>query len=78
MFQRARRERIEGLHAQARAMDQQSVYVIPISLSEDDLHSPPRYSTVQFYEPPPAYNEVTVQILSIIYNIIEWIFSSNV
>lgn len=69
MLQRVRKERIE--HLQAQAMDQSSVYVIPISLSDDDLHRPPRYSTVQFYEPPPAYNEVTVEILSIIYTIIE-------
>ncbi|KAK9977770.1 hypothetical protein ABG768_019567 [Culter alburnus] len=58
MFYRARKERIERLQAQARVRDQQSVYVIPISLSGDDLHRPPRYSTVQFYEPPPAYNEL--------------------
>ncbi|XDV13031.1 hypothetical protein PO909_001542 [Leuciscus waleckii] len=70
MFQRARKERMERLQGQARAVDHPSVYVIPISLSEDDLHRPPRYSTVQFYEhePPPAYHEVTVEILS---NIIE-------
>ncbi|TRY65372.1 hypothetical protein DNTS_013775 [Danionella cerebrum] len=61
MFQRVRNERIERLQAQARAMDQTSVYVIPISLAEDELHRPPRYSTVQFYESPPAYNELSMK-----------------
>ncbi|XP_051569226.1 uncharacterized protein si:dkey-283b1.6 isoform X2 [Myxocyprinus asiaticus] len=57
-FQRARKERLERLAAQAQALEQVPVYVIPMSLSEDDLHRPPRYSTVQFYDPPPAYNEL--------------------
>ncbi|CAM4365438.1 unnamed protein product [Leuciscus chuanchicus] len=63
MFQRARKERMERLQGQARAVDHPSVYVIPISLSEDDLHRPPRYSTVQFYEhePPPAYHELRLK-----------------
>ncbi|XP_056111172.1 uncharacterized protein si:dkey-283b1.6 [Rhinichthys klamathensis goyatoka] len=73
IFQRARKERVERLQGQDRAVDHPSVYVIPISMSEDELHRPPRYSTVQFYEyePPPAYHEVTVEILSNIYTIIE-------
>ncbi|KTG04255.1 hypothetical protein cypCar_00032336, partial [Cyprinus carpio] len=62
IFQRFRKERVERLQAQARARDQRTVYLIPISLSEDELHRPPRYSTVQFYEPPPAYHEVTLKI----------------
>ncbi|XP_056307485.1 uncharacterized protein si:dkey-283b1.6 [Danio aesculapii] len=61
MFQRFRKERIERLQAQARHMDRPSVYVIPITLSEDDLHRPPRYSTVQFCEAPPSYNELNLK-----------------
>ncbi|KAF4116042.1 uncharacterized protein si:dkey-283b1.6 isoform X2 [Onychostoma macrolepis] len=59
--QRVRKEREERVQAEVRAMDQPSVYVIPISLSEDELHRPPRYSTVQFYEPPPAYHELNLK-----------------
>ncbi len=62
IFQRVRKEREERVQAQDRAMDQ-SVYVIPISLSDDELYRPPRYSTVQSYEPPPSYHEVTLNIL---------------
>ncbi|KAG1968120.1 uncharacterized protein si:dkey-283b1.6 [Pimephales promelas] len=63
LFQRARKERVERLQGQARAVDLPSVYVIPISMSEDELHRPPRYSTVQFYEyePPPAYHELCLK-----------------
>ncbi|KAA0705636.1 Abl interactor 2 [Triplophysa tibetana] len=47
------------LAAENRARDvSSSVYVIPISLTDDDVHRPPRYSTAQFYDPPPAYNQV--------------------
>ncbi|XP_055049776.1 uncharacterized protein [Misgurnus anguillicaudatus] len=56
VFLRARKEHLQRLAAQVR--EQTPVYVIPISVSEDDLHRPPLYSTVQFYDPPPAYNEV--------------------
>ncbi|XP_067273369.1 uncharacterized protein si:dkey-283b1.6 [Pseudorasbora parva] len=60
-FQRVRKERVERLQGQTQAVDQPSVYVIPISLSDDELYRPPRYSTVQFYEPPPSYNELHVK-----------------
>ncbi|XP_051987558.1 uncharacterized protein si:dkey-283b1.6 [Xyrauchen texanus] len=63
LFQRARKERSERLAAQAQALEQVPVYVIPMSLSEDDLHRPPRYSTVQFNDPPPAYNELKPEAL---------------
>lgn len=63
VFQRLRKEREERVQGQVQAADQPSVYVIPISLSEDELYRPPRYSTVQFYEAPPAYHEVTLKLL---------------
>ncbi|KAK2916407.1 hypothetical protein Q8A67_000781 [Cirrhinus molitorella] len=59
IFKRARKEREE--QARVGAVDQPSVYVIPISLSEDEMHRPPRYSTVQFYEAPPAYHELNLK-----------------
>ncbi|XP_065132942.1 uncharacterized protein [Paramisgurnus dabryanus] len=59
-YQRARKKHLQRLAAQAR--EQTPVYVIPISLSEDDLHRPPLYSTVQFYDPPPAYNEIKPEV----------------
>lgn len=60
IFHRARKERVQRLAAENLARDlSTSVYVIPISLSDDDVHRPPRYSTAQFYDPPPAYNQVT-------------------
>ncbi|XP_052406836.1 uncharacterized protein si:dkey-283b1.6 [Carassius gibelio] len=61
IFQRVCKEQDEHVQTQARAVDPPSVYVIPISLSEDDLHRPPRYSTVQFYESPPAYHELNLK-----------------
>ncbi|KAI7803677.1 hypothetical protein IRJ41_010003 [Triplophysa rosa] len=58
MFHRARKERLQRL-AENRARDlSASVYVIPISLTDDDVHRPPRYSTAQFYDPPPVYSQV--------------------
>lgn len=60
IFYRTREERQQRLAAENRARDvSSSVYVIPISLTDDDVHRPPRYSTVQLYDPPPAYNQVT-------------------
>ncbi|XP_050957086.1 uncharacterized protein si:dkey-283b1.6 [Labeo rohita] len=61
VFQRLRKEREERVQGQVQAADQPSVYVIPISLSEDELYRPPRYSTVQFYEAPPAYHELNLK-----------------
>ncbi|XP_043084859.1 uncharacterized protein si:dkey-283b1.6 [Puntigrus tetrazona] len=64
IFQRVREEREgreERVQAAARAADRPSVYVIPLSLSEDERHGPPRYSTVQFYEAPPAYHELNLK-----------------
>ncbi|XP_056608595.1 uncharacterized protein si:dkey-283b1.6 [Triplophysa dalaica] len=59
IFYRTREERQQRLAAENLARDvSSSVYVIPISLTDDDVHRPPRYSTVQLYDPPPAYNQV--------------------
>ncbi|XP_055745515.1 uncharacterized protein si:dkey-283b1.6 [Salvelinus fontinalis] len=44
--------------------DRPSIYVIPfpaVSYDNEDIHRPPRYSTSEFYSPPPAYNEVEMK-----------------
>ncbi|XP_049323819.1 uncharacterized protein si:dkey-283b1.6 [Astyanax mexicanus] len=59
-LQRARREVMES---QARTctletFERPSVYIIPTALPDDELHGPPRYSTVDHYSPPPSYDEL--------------------
>ncbi|XP_072550311.1 uncharacterized protein [Salminus brasiliensis] len=63
-LQRVRREVLES---QARtqtldAFERPSIYVIPSSSpAPDDLHRPPRYSTVDHYSPPPSYHELALK-----------------
>ncbi|XP_038836172.1 uncharacterized protein si:dkey-283b1.6 [Salvelinus namaycush] len=59
-FHRAREEQLD----REERRDRPSIYVIPfpaVSSDNEDIHRPPRYSTSEFYSPPPAYNEVEMK-----------------
>ncbi|KAL6476491.1 hypothetical protein MHYP_G00149900 [Metynnis hypsauchen] len=60
-LQRVRREHLESQSRTLSTPERPSIFIIPFSPPDEQLHGPPRYSTVDHCSPPPAYHELELK-----------------